>query len=156
MTRLKRIEELGHALPKIPGPVANYVPGLIVGNELRTSGQIPIVDGDLLYRGSVPSAQSTLCASNASVICGLNAIAVAHCLLDGDLDRIERVLHVRVFIASDPSFKGHSTVANGVSDLFVDIWGDAGKHTRVAMGAIGLPLGATVEVEVVFQIARKT
>ncbi|MBC8421614.1 RidA family protein [bacterium] len=153
MSHLQRIDELGYSLPEAPAPVANYVPAIIVGNELRTSGQIPTMDGDLVYQGSVPSQQSIENATQAAKMCGLNAIAAAKATLEGDLDRIEGVLQLRVFVASDVGFDGHSTVANGVSDLMVDIFGDRGRHTRVAMGSIGLPLGATVEVEVIFQIA---
>jgi enamine deaminase RidA (YjgF/YER057c/UK114 family) len=148
----QRIEELGFTLPTSPTPVANYVSAIIVGNELRTSGQIPMSNGELLYKGSVPSEQSIENAVAAAQLCGLNAISVAKNTLNGDLDQILRVIHVRVFIASDSGFEGHSTVADGVSDLMVDIFGDQGRHVRVAMGSIGLPLGSTVEVEIVFQI----
>ncbi len=147
-----RIEELGFTLPTAPEPVANYVSAIIVGNELRTSGQIPVVDGELLFKGSVPSNQSIENATQAAKICGLNAIAVAKKTLHGKLDLIERVLQLRVFVASDAGFKEHSLIANGVSDLMVDIFGDYGKHVRVAIGSVGLPLGATTEVEVIFQI----
>ena len=148
----ERISELGLTIPIAPNPVANYVPAIIVGTELRTSGQIPIVDGELQFQGPVPSEQTIEQAVDAAKVCGLNAIAVAAGALDGDLERIQRVIQLRVFIASDAEFKGHSIVANGVSDLMVEIFGDAGKHIRVAMGSIGLPLGATVEVEAVFEI----
>ena len=148
----KRIEELGLDLPTAPDPVANYVPSIIRGNELRTSGQIPMQDGHLQFKGTVPSCQSIEQAQNAARLCGLNAIAVASNALDGDLDRITGVLQLRVYIASDSDFEGHSIVANGVSDLMVAIFGDAGRHTRVAMGTNSLPLGATVEVEAVFEI----
>jgi len=147
-----RIEKLGYTLPVAPDPVANYVPAIIVGEELRTSGQIPIVNGELLFKGPVPSSQTIEDAAAAAKVCGLNAIAVAEKMLEGNLERIVRVLQLRVFVASDQGFEGHSAVANGVSDLMVDIFGDAGRHIRVAMGSIGLPLGSTVEVEVVFQI----
>ena len=150
----KRIEELGVSLPVAPNPVANYVPAIIVGDELRTSGQIPVIDGELLYRGSVPSKQSIENAVEAAKICGLNAIAVAKNILNGTLERIEGVRQLRVYVASDVGFDEHSIVANGVSDLMVAIFGDSGKHIRVAMGSSGLPLGATVEVEVIFQITE--
>ena len=153
MTRLQRIQELGYELPTPPIPVANYVAAILVGNELRTSGQIPMQDGQLLYKGTVPSCQSVNDAQKAAEVCGLNAIATASNSLGGDLDRIKKVLQIRVYVASDPNFEDHSTVANGVSDLMVAIFGDSGKHTRVAMGANTLPLGATVEVEVVFEIS---
>jgi enamine deaminase RidA (YjgF/YER057c/UK114 family) len=147
-----RIKKLGYTLPSPPNPIANYVPALLVGNELRTSGQIPMVDGELLFKGSVPSVQSIENAVEAAKICGLNAIAVADKKLEGNLDRIAGVLQLRVYVASDVGFEGHSTVANGVSDLMVDVFGDSDGHLRVAMGSIGLPLGATVEVEVTFQM----
>ena len=150
----KRIEELGVSLRVAPNPVANYVPAIIVGDELRTSGQIPVIDGELLYRGSVPSKQSIENAVEAAKICGLNAIAVAKNMLNGTLERIEGVRQLRVYVASDVGFDEHSIVANGVSDLMVAIFGDSGKHIRVAMGSSGLPLGATVEVEVIFQITE--
>ena len=114
-----------------------------------------MVDGSLQYRGSVPSQQSIENAVDAAKICGLNALAVANFTLEGNLDRIERVLQLRVYVASNAGFGGHSVVANGVSDLMVAIFGEHGRHTRVAMGSIGLPLGATVEVEVIFQIAQE-
>ncbi|MBC8310232.1 MAG: RidA family protein [Planctomycetes bacterium] len=148
----EKIIDLGFSLPIAPNPVANYVPAILVGDELRTSGQIPIIDGLLLFKGTVPSEQSLDNAVQAAKICGLNAIAVAKAILDGDLERIKRVLQLRVFVASDAGFEEHSIVANGVSDLMVDIFGDSGRHTRVAMGSIGLPLGSTVEVEVIFQV----
>lgn len=148
----KRIQDLGFTLPPTPDPVANYVPSIIVGNELRTSGQIPMLHGQLLFKGTVPTCQSIENAQRAAEICGLNAIAVASNSLSGDLNRITRVLSLRVYVACDQDFEAHSTVANGVSDLMVAIFGDSGRHTRVAMGASSLPLGASVEVEVTFQI----
>ena len=147
----KQIEDLGLQLPDAPNPVANYIPAILVGNEIRTSGQIPMVNGELLYKGSVPSAQSIENATKAATCCGLNALAVAGTVAGG-VDNICGVSQIRVFIASDIGFEGHSIIANGVSDLMVAIFGDQGKHIRVAMGSIGLPLGATVEVEAIFSI----
>ncbi len=151
MTIQQRIDELGLVIPEVPKPVANYLPAVRVGNEMRTSGQIPMKNGNLMFKGSVPSAQSIEAATEAATICGLNAIAAAAELL-GSLEAIVGVSQLRVFIASDVGFEGHSTIANGVSDLMVSIFGDAGRHSRVAMGSIGLPLGATVEVEAVFEV----
>jgi len=150
MSILQKLEELGHTLPEAPKPVANYLPAILEGDEVRTSGQIPMQDGVLLFHGSVPSTQSVEAATEAAKLCGLNAIAVAAAAV-GDVEKLQGVLQLRVYIASDTQFEGHSTIANGVSDLMVDIFGDAGRHTRVAIGCIGLPLGATVEVEAVFE-----
>jgi enamine deaminase RidA (YjgF/YER057c/UK114 family) len=149
MSILQKLEALGHTLPEAPTPVANYLPAILEGDEVRTSGQIPMQDGVLLFHGSVPSTQSVEAATEAAKLCGLNAIAVAAAAI-GDVEKLQGVLQLRVYIASDAQFEGHSTIANGVSDLMVDIFGDAGRHTRVAIGCIGLPLGATVEVEAVF------
>ena len=145
----ERLDELGLTLPDAPIPVANYIPAFRVGDEIRTSGQIPMVHGELLYKGTVPNAQTIEDAIKAANCCGLNALAVA-ANVAGGVDNITGVLQLRVYIASEAGFDGHSMIANGVSDLMVAIFGDAGKHTRVAMGSIGLPLGATVEVEAVF------
>jgi enamine deaminase RidA (YjgF/YER057c/UK114 family) len=144
-----RLQELGITLPEAPTPVANYISAIKVGNEIRTSGQIPMVSGELLFKGSVPSKQSVETATQAAACCCLNAIAVAASAAGG-VDNLTGVLQLRVYIASDAGFEGYSTIANGVSDLMISIFGEKGKHTRVAMGSIGLPLGATVEVEAVF------
>ena len=154
-TVLQRIHELGFMLPTPPNPVATYVPTIFCGNILLTSGQIPMVNGELRYKGPVPSAQPLEAAINAAEMCGLNTLAVASDALHGDLERISRVVQLRVFVASDLGFTDQSLVANGVSDMMVAIFGDAGKHVRVALGSIGLPLGATVEVEAAFEIFDK-
>ena len=152
MTIETKLKELGIEIPKISTPVANYIPAIIVGNELRTSGQIPVMDGELQFKGCVPSEQSVENAVSAARLCGLNAIAAARALLGGDLNRITRVTQLKVYVASDIGFEGHSTIANGASDLMVAIFGDAGRSIRVAMGVIGLPLGSTVEVEAIFEV----
>ena len=147
-----RIEALGFTLPDVPSPVANYVPAVWCGNEIRTSGQIPLVNGELLFKGSIPSTQSIENGVRAAEVCALNAIAAARSLLDGDLERVTRVIQLKVYVASDTGFEGHSTVANGASDLMVSVFGDSGRSIRVAMGSNGLPLGASVEVEAVFEV----
>ena len=152
MTIETKLKELGIEIPEISTPVANYIPAIIVGNELRTSGQIPMLDGELQFKGCVPSEQSVENAASAARLCGINAIAAARALLGGDLNRITRVTQLKVYVASDIGFEGHSTIANGASDLMVAIFGDAGRSIRVAMGAIGLPLGSTVEVEAIFEV----
>ena len=152
---LDRIHDLGFTLPESPKPVATYVPYVFSGNLLITSGQIPMLDGVLQFQGSVPSAQPIEAAIKAAEMCGLNAIAVASGALDGDLDQINRVLQLRVYVASDPGFTDQSLVANGVSNLMVAIFGKKGRHARVALGSIGLPLGATVEVEAVFELSPR-
>ena len=152
MSIIERIESLGLSLPIAPTPVANYVPAIMCGDEIRTSGQIPFLDGELQYKGSIPSNQSVENGILAAKLCGLNAIAAAASVLDGDVERLDGVRSLKVTVASDPEFEDHSIVANGSSNLMVAIFGEKGRHIRVAVGSIGLPLGATVEIEAVFKV----
>jgi|TARA_B110000196_G_C21124786_1_gene655228 enamine deaminase RidA (YjgF/YER057c/UK114 family) len=149
----ERIQDLGFTLPTPPSPVATYVPSTVCGNLLLTSGQIPMIDGVLQYKGSVPHDQPIEAAIKAAELCGLNTLAVASAALGGSLERIIGVVQLRVYVASNQGFTDQSLIANGVSDMMVAIFGEAGKHVRVAIGSIGLPLGATVEVEASFKIS---
>ena len=110
-------------------------------------------NGAIMYTGSIPSKQSVESGAKAAELCALNAIAAAATVLDGDVERITGVKSLKVYVASDAGFADHPKVANGASDLMVAIFGDAGKHIRVAMGSIGLPLESTVEIEATFTIA---
>tara|TARA_B100000579_G_scaffold427827_1_gene437007 strand:- start:1670 stop:2146 length:477 start_codon:yes stop_codon:yes gene_type:complete len=152
MSIKERIESLGHTLPIAPTPVANYIPAIKSGNEVMTSGQVPFSNGAIQYMGSIPSQQSIESGVKAAELCALNAIAAAVTVLDGNADRIIGVKSLKVYVASDIGFTAHPKVANGASDLMVEIFGDSGKHIRVAMGSIGLPLESTVELEAVFTI----
>ena len=154
MSIKERIESLGHTLPIAPTPVANYIPAIKSGNEIITSGQVPISNGAIVYTGSIPSKQSVESGAKAAELCALNAIAAAATVLDGDVDRITGVKSLKVYVASDAGFADHPKVANGASDLMVAIFGDTGKHIRVAIGSIGLPLESTVELEATFTIAN--
>jgi len=154
MSIKERIETLGHTLPIAPTPVANYIPAIKSGNEVMTSGQVPFVNGTNQFTGSIPSKQSVQDGAKAAELCALNAIAAAATVLGGDVNRITGVKLLKVYVASDAGFGDHPIVANGASDLMVAIFGDAGKHIRVALGAIGLPLESTVELEATFTIAE--
>jgi enamine deaminase RidA (YjgF/YER057c/UK114 family) len=132
--------------------VAAYLPAVRVGDLVFLSGQIPLQDGRLVARGPVPSAVSPQQARGAARTCALNALAVLAASLDGDLDRVRRIVRVGVFVASDPGFSDQPQVANGASDLLVEIFGDSGRHARAAVGSVALPLGATVELEMVAQV----
>ncbi|MDG2423923.1 MAG: RidA family protein [Phycisphaerales bacterium] len=147
-----KLSMLGIALPDAPKPVASYVPAKRTGNLLFISGQVPLEGGKMAFTGSVPSVVSPEQASEAARICAINALAVAKDALDGDLDRIEEIVRLGVFVASDPGFFGQPQVANGASDLMVELLGPAGRHARAAVGSVGLPLNATVEVEMILQI----
>ena len=148
----KRLEQAGLGLPTPPRPVASYLPAARVGDLVFVSGQIPVRDGELTARGPVPSATSLEDARQAARQCVLNGLAVLADHLDGDLDRVRRIVRIGVYVACDPGFEDQPRVANGASDLLEEIFGEAGRHARAAVGSIGLPLGATVEVEMVAEV----
>lgn len=149
---LANLTRLGYSLPKPPSPVAAYVPSVRSGNLLFVAGQIPLRDGVLLATGSVPTAVSLERARECAVQCALNGLAIAQAAT-GDLARIGRVVRLGVFVACDASFVDHPKVANGASELLVEVFGERGKHARAAVGAPSLPLGAPVEIEFTFELA---
>ena len=151
---LKRLEALGLALPVAPRPVAAYLPAVRSGELIFISGQVPLADGRLTTRGPVPSSVDIDAARDAARTCCLNALAVLSDALDGDLDRVRRIVRLGVFVASDPGFIDQSKVANGASELLVEIFGEAGRHARAAVGSVVLPLGASVEVEMVAEVTK--
>ncbi|MBQ73071.1 MAG: hypothetical protein CMJ67_09230 [Planctomycetaceae bacterium] len=149
---LDRLSELGISLPDPPKPVASYVPAIQSGSLLYVSGQLPFRDGELMTVGPVPSAVSIESAMEGARWCAINGLAVARQSLDGELDRLRRVVRVGVFVQSDDRFDAQPKVANGASDLLVEVLGDAGRHARAAVGVNALPLDTSVEVEFVFEI----
>ncbi len=149
---LRRLADAGVSLPPAPRPIAAYVPSVRVGDLVFISGQIPMVDGSLTATGPVPSAVGVEAAAAAARQCVVNALAVLADALDGDLDRVRRIVRLGVFVASDPGFGDQSLVANGASELLMEVFGEAGRHARAAVGSVGLPLGATVEVEMLAEV----
>jgi enamine deaminase RidA (YjgF/YER057c/UK114 family) len=147
-----RLADLGIVLPDPPKPVASYVPAVCSGSLLIVSGQLPFRDGSLLATGPVPSSVSIEEAAEAARWCGINGLSVARMALGGNLDRIRRVVRLGVFVQSDDRFDAQPRVANGASDLMVEVLGDAGLHARAAVGTNALPLDTTVEVEFTFEI----
>jgi enamine deaminase RidA (YjgF/YER057c/UK114 family) len=150
---LKRLEALGLALPEAPRPVAAYVPAVRAGGLVFVSGQVPLAGGELTAAGPVPSAVSLEAAHDAARLCCLNALAVLSEAVGGELDRVRRIIRLGVFVCSDPGFTDQPKVANGASELLLEIFGEAGRHARAAVGSVALPLGATVEVEMVAEVA---
>ena len=148
----ERLAELGITIPPIAKPVAAYVPAVVTGNLVFTSGQLPFVDGALSATGKVGAEVDPETAKQMARICVLNGLAAAHGVI-GSLDRITRVVKVVGFVASDPSFTGQPGVINGASELLGEIFGDAGAHARSAVGLTVLPLDAPVEIEFVFEFA---
>lgn len=146
----KRLEELNIELPTIAAPVAAYIPAMVVGDTVRTSGQLPLKDGILVSEGLCGTVAVTEeRAKEAAKQCALNALAAAADTAGG-LDRIDSVIKVTGFVASTPEFHAQPSVINGASELFQQIFGSA--HIRSAIGAAALPLDATVEVEVEFAL----
>ena len=148
----QRLVDLGLTLPDAPKPVAAYLPSVQAGVLVFVSGQLPFRDGHLIATGPVPSRVSLEQAQEAARQCVLNALAVLAEAVQGDLDRVRRIVRLGVFVASDPTFTDQPQVANGASELLQDIFGDLGRHARAAVGAVALPLGATVEVEMIAQV----
>jgi enamine deaminase RidA (YjgF/YER057c/UK114 family) len=148
-----RLKELGITLPEPPAPVASYVPYVVSGNLVFVSGQITLSAEGLKYVGKVGADISLEDGKAAARLCAVNVIAQVKAACGGDLDRVKRCVKVGVFVNAVPDFTQHPEVANGASDLFQDVFGDAGKHARAAVGAGSLPRGVAAEVEAVFEIA---
>ncbi len=148
-----RLKALGLELPDAPKPVAAYVPAVRAGSLIFVSGQIPLKEGAVAWTGPVPSMQSVEHATDAARQCVLNAIAVVASMLDGDLEKVRRIVRVGVFVQSDAGFEGQPKVANGASELLQELFGEAGRHARAAVGSVGLPLNSTVEVEMIVEVA---
>lgn len=147
-----RLAELGLTLPDAPKPVASYIPAVsLPAGVVLISGQIPARAGQLIAAGKVPHEVSLETAQQCARQCVLNGLAALKAEI-GDLRRIKRVAKLDVFVACDPSFTDHPKVANGASDLLVELLGDAGKHARAAVGSPSLPLNAPVEVAFTFVI----
>ncbi|GAA1536430.1 MULTISPECIES: RidA family protein [Brevibacterium] len=148
---LDRIAELGLTLPDVAAPAGAYVPALRTGNYVYTSGQLPVVDGKLPATGHIGSDVDLETGYDLARTAGLNALAAIAGVL-GDLDKVVRVVKVTGFVNSADDFTQQPAVINGVSELYGEIFGDRGQHTRSAVGVNTLPLGTPVEVEVIVEV----
>lgn len=148
-----RLQELNITLPAPPAPVASYVPYVVTGNMVFISGQVTMAADGLKYVGKVGADISLEDGKAAARLCAINVIAQVKAACGGDLDRVKRCVKVGVFVNALPDFTQHPEIANGASDLFQEVFGDAGKHSRAAVGAGSLPRGVATEVEAVFEIA---
>ena len=148
-----RLKELDIVLPTPPAPVASYVPYVISGKQVFISGQITLAADGLKYVGIVGKDISLEDGQAAARLCAINLIAQLKAACDGDLDKVKRCVKLGVFVNAVPGYDKHPEVANGASNLMVDVFGDAGKHARAAVGAGSLPRNVAVEVEAVFEIA---
>jgi enamine deaminase RidA (YjgF/YER057c/UK114 family) len=147
-----RLAELGIELPPVAAPVAAYVPAMRTGNYVYTSGQLPMVAGALARTGKVGVDLDADEAKQLARTCALNALAAVKSVV-GDLSAVTRVVKVVGFVASAPDFTGQPQVVNGASELLGEVFGDAGRHARSAVGVAVLPLDAPVEVEIVVEVA---
>jgi len=147
-----RLAELKIELPKAAAPVANYVPVVITGNQAFVSGQVTVWNGEFKYIGRLGKEFQVEDGQKAARLCGHNIVAQLQSAL-GDLDRVKRCVKLNVFVNSAPDFTDQPKVANGVSDFMVEMFGNAGKHARSAVGVAQFPLGVAVEVDATFEIA---
>ena len=146
-----RLAELGVTLPEPNAPVANYVPTVLTGNLLHISGQVSVnAEGGI--KGVVGEAVDAATAKAAARMCGINLIAQMKRALDGDLDRVVRIVKLGGFVQAGPDFFDIPQVVNGCSDLMVEVFGDAGRHARSAVGVYRLPLNFAVEVDAVVEV----
>ncbi len=143
-----RLTELGLSLPEVPAPVAAYVPAVRAGNWVYVSGQTPFRDGKLRVKGKVGKDVTLEDAYEEAKQCALNIMAAVKSVA-GSLDNVERIVKLVGFVASTPDFTDAPKVVNGASELFVQVFGDKGKHARSAVGVASLPLDCCVEVEAV-------
>ena len=146
-----RLAELGLELPPPARPVASYVPVRIAGGLAFVAGQVPLDAGALMWEGRVGAEVDVETAAAAARRCALQALAALRAEL-GALSRVRRIVRVGVFVRSAPGFTDQPKVANGASDLLVEVFGEAGQHARTAVGVADLPLGAPVEVEVIAEV----
>lgn len=150
MTTLEKLRELGLELPPVAAPVGAYVPAVRAGKLIFTAGQLPTRGGKLLAEGKVPTDVPLEAASEAARQACLNALAAAAAEA-GDLDAVARVVRLNVFVNSAPGFTDQAKVANGASELLGGLFGDAGRHSRCAVGVAELPLNAPVELDLIVE-----
>ena len=147
-----KLKELGIELPSPPAPVASYVPYVRTGNLVLISGQVTLGSKGLEYVGIVGKDFTTAEGQAAARLCAVNVIAQLKAALDGDLDRVTRCVKVTGFVNAVSGYAEHPEVINGASNLFGDVFGEAGRHARAAVGAGSLPRNVAVEVEAIFEV----
>lgn len=146
----ERLAALGLALPQVPAPLAAYGPAVRTGRYVYTAGQLPMVDGELLLTGKVGAEVSAAEAAALARTAALNAVAAA-ASVSGGLSAVTRVVKMTGFVASEPGFTAQSQVLNGASELLLDVFGEAGRHARSAVGTAVLPLDAPVMIELIVE-----
>lgn len=148
----RRLAELGIALPEAPAPAANYVPFVCTGDLVFISGQVPFEHGQLAYRGTVGADLTRADGEAAARACALGVLAQLRAACGGDLDRVRRCVQIQGFVRSAPGFGEQPAVLNAASNLMVEVFGDAGRHARFAVGTNELPFGVAVEIAAIFEV----
>lgn len=154
MSVSQKLKDLNITLPPVAKPAASYVPYLIVNDMLYVSGQLPSVNGEVKYKGFLGEDVTIEQGQEAAKICAINLIAAASDALGGDLEKVKQVVQLQVLVASTGEFTSQHLVANGASNLFAEVFGAKGAHTRAAYGVESIPLGAAVEIMATFQIEK--
>lgn len=147
----QKLKELGITLPVPPKPAGSYIPVVRSGNLVFVSGQIPMQDGKVMFAGKVPTERTVEEAQQAAKLCAVNILAQLKANI-GSLDKISRIVRVSGFVNAAQDFAEHPKIINAASDLFFDIFGEKGKHSRIAVGVSSLPLNSTVEIDAVVEI----
>lgn len=148
----EKLQSLNISLPTPPKPAGSYIPVVVSKSWAFVSGQIPIKDGKVAFIGKVPTSQSIENAQKAAKLCAINALAQLKAEL-GDLDRIQKIIKVSGFVNSEQNFSEHPKVINAASDFLYDVFGEKGKHSRIAIGVDSLPLDSTVELDMIVEIS---
>ena len=148
----QKIESLGIKLPTPPTPAGSYVPAVRTGNLLYISGQIPMEDGKVLFTGKV-SDENLETAQKSARMCAINILAQLKREL-GDLEKVSKIVRISGFVNSVPGFSQHPKVINSASDLFFEIFGEKGKHSRIAVGVASLPLDSMTEIDAIVKVSE--
>ncbi len=147
----EKIKELGYTLPETAKPLAAYIPAIRAGEFVYTSGQVPIVGGELKYKGKIGTDLTLEDGQKAAIICALNGLSAIKGIL-GNLNKIEQIIKLTVFVNSANGFTDQPKVANGASEFLGSVFGDAGIHARSAVGVSELPINSAVEIEMIVKV----
>ena len=148
----EKLQSLNISLPTPPKPAGLYIPVVVSKSWAFVSGQIPIKDGKVAFIGKVPTSQSIENAQKAAKLCAINALAQLKAEL-GNLDKIKKIIKISGFVNSEQNFSEHPKVINAASDFLYDVFGEKGKHSRIAIGVNSLPLDSTVELDMIVEIS---
>ena len=150
---LHKLKEVGITLPNPPNPAGSYIPVVTTGNLAFVSGQIPIQDGKVKFTGKIPGEQTIESAQEAAKLCIINGLAQLNAFF-GTLENITKIIRISGFVNSSPDFTDQPKIINAASDLLFKIFGDNGKHSRIAISAASLPLNATVEIDMIVEFSH--